>query len=248
MADVASGRVRDRLSVRGRTEAMQVELGRAKTFLHQKADAFVAQFADVLRPMPLLKTEAFRMLRHLLNYAPHKATTARLKHDTHLDFYVADSTIDCHRDHLHVDGYAVKVLTMKEPPAKTFAHLLQDLYRVPSPLIACLEWQRVPNAKMRREVRSRQRHFFNKRVSLVNYLSPQTRPEEMLVDDSASATVGELGQSLTEMDVHGHFFGACSLSIVLYDRDARRLDRSVAECVKAFAGHDGPSTRRATTS
>ena len=31
----------------------------------------------------------------------------------------------------------------------------------------------------------------------------------------------------------------CSLSIVVYDRDARRLDGSVAECVKAFAGHDG---------
>jgi type IV secretion system protein VirB4 len=92
---------------------------------------------------------------------------------------------------------------------------------------------------MRRDVRARQRHFFNKRVSLINYLSPQTRPEEMLVDDSASATVGELGQSLTEMEVRGHFFGACSLSIVIYDRDARRLDRSVAECIKAFAGHDG---------
>jgi type IV secretion system protein VirB4 len=57
--------------------------------------------------------------------------------------------------------------------------------------------------------------------------------------DSASATVGELGQSLTEMEVNGHFFGQCSLSVVVYDRDARRLDRSVAECVKVFAGHDG---------
>ena len=68
------------------------------------------------------------MLRQLVNYAPHKATAARLKYDTHLDFYVADSAIDCHRDHLDVDGYHVKVLTMKEPPAKTFAHMLQDLY------------------------------------------------------------------------------------------------------------------------
>ena len=30
----------------------------------------------------------------------------------------------------------------------------------------------------------------------------------MLVDDSATATVNELGQSLTEMEVHGHFFGS----------------------------------------
>ena len=78
-----------------------------------------------------------------------------------------------------------------------------------------------------------------KKVSLVNYLSSQTKPEEMLVDDSATATVNELGQSLTAMEVHGHFFGPCSLTIVAYDRDAQRLDRSVAECAKAFAAHDG---------
>ena len=32
---------------------------------------------------------------------------------------------------------------MKEPPAKTFAHVLQDLYTVPSAFVACLEWQRL---------------------------------------------------------------------------------------------------------
>ena len=46
----------------------------------------------------------------------------------------------------------VKALTMKEPPAKTFAHMLQDLYSVPSTFIACLEWQRRPNAAMRRDL------------------------------------------------------------------------------------------------
>lgn len=230
---------RHRLTASGTAGSLDAQLGRALAHLHQKADAFVTQFADDVRPTLLAKADTFRMLRQLLNYAPHKASSARLKHDTHLDFYVTDSGIDCHRDHLVIDGYAVKVLTMKEPPARTFAHMLEDLYRVPSTLIACLEWQRVSNAAMRRDVRTRQRHFFNKRVSLINYLSPQTRPEEMLVDDSASATVSELGQSLTEMEVRGHFFGQCSLTVVAYDRDRRRLDRSVAECIKVFAGHDG---------
>lgn len=39
--------------------------------------------------------------------------------------------------------------------------------------------------------------------------------------------------------MHGHFFGQCSLTVVLYDRDAQRLDRRVVECAKAFAAHDG---------
>ena len=45
---------------------------------------------------------------------------------------------------------------------------------------------------MRRDLQTRRRHFFNKKVSMVNYLSSQTKPEEMLVDDSATATVNVL--------------------------------------------------------
>jgi hypothetical protein len=44
-----------------------------------------------------------------------------------LDYFVADSPVECHRDHLRVGGSAVKVLSMKEPPAQTFAHMLADL-------------------------------------------------------------------------------------------------------------------------
>jgi type IV secretion system protein TrbE len=231
--------LRERLSMRQLTASMASQLTRAVAELHQKSQAFVAQLVDTTAPRRLEKADAFRFFRQLLNYAPHKVDGVSLKYDTHLDFYVADSAIDCHRDHLEVDGYQVKVLTMKEPPAKTFANMLEDLCTIPSTFIACFEWQRVSNATIRRELHARRRHFFNKRVSLVNYVSHETRPEDMLVDDSATATVQELGQSLTEMEVHGRFFGACSLTVVAYDRDRARLDASVAACVKVFAGHDG---------
>jgi type IV secretion system protein VirB4 len=228
---------RGALSTDTAAASLAEDLDRALTHLRQKADAFAIQLADTVKPALLPKADAFRFLRRLVNYAPHKREAA-LKYDTHLDFYVADSTVECHRDHLDVDDVHVKVLTMKDPPARTFAHILEDLYTVPSPFIACLEWQRIANARMRRDLHARRRHFFNKKVSLVNYLSSETKPEEMLIDDSATATVHELGQSLTAMEVQGHFFGACSMTIVAVDRDARRLDQTVAACVKAFAGHD----------
>ena len=231
--------IREWLSTRALGTVIGEQLDRAVAHLRQKADAFTVQLADTIAPTLLQKADAFRFFRQLLNYTPHKVDDVALKHDTHLDFYAADSAIECHRDHLTVDDFAVKVMTMKEPPARTFAHILQDLYAVPSPFIACLEWQRLPNAKMRRDLHSRRRHFFNKKVSLINYVSTDTKPEEMLVDDSATATVNELGQSLTAMDVHGHFFGSCSLTIVAFDSDRQRLDQTVAACAKAFAGHDG---------
>jgi hypothetical protein len=33
----------------------------------------------------------------------------------------------------------VKVLSMKEPPAQSFAHLLRDLHAIPGEFIACLD-------------------------------------------------------------------------------------------------------------
>src|SRR5439155_8351276 len=127
----------------------------------------------------------------------------------------ADSPVECHRTHLDVNSAHVKVLTMKEPPSATFAHLLEDLYTVPGEFIACLEWQRIPSDRMRRDLQTRRRHFFNKRVSMVNYVASDTRPDELLIDDSASATVHQLGEALTELEVNGHL-----------DRKSTRLNSS----------------------
>jgi type IV secretion system protein VirB4 len=226
------------LSTRRVVRVMDAELSRARVELHDKAQAVAVQLADTVKLAPLGKTDAFRFLRRLFHYTPEKAD-ATLKYDTHLDFFLSDASVECHRDYLAVDDHLVKVLTMKEPPGRTFAHILQGLYAIPAPFIACLEWQRIPDATMRRDIQSRRRHFFNRKVSLVNYVSPQTRPEDMLVDDSAAATVGELGQCLTEIEVHGHFFGSCSLTLLLHDRDHAALNRTAAEFAKVFAAHDG---------
>ena len=217
---------------------VEAELDRAIAALHHKTEAMEVQLSD-LRLKRLDKAEAFRFFRRLVNYDTATANAATLTHDTHLDYFVADSAIDCHRDHLLVGHQLVKVLSMKEPPSQTFAHLLADLHAIPGELIACLEWQRIPNDRMRRDLQTRRRHFFNKRVSLVNYATPDARPEEMLVDDSASATVHQLGDALTELEVNGHFFGNCSLTLVLHSQDGRALQQQTAEAMKAMAVHDG---------
>jgi type IV secretion system protein TrbE len=218
---------------------VEADIDRAVAHLHQKARAFEVQLADSVKPTRLHKTEAFQFFRHLVNYTPRLVAGAALQYDTHLDYFVADSGLDCHRDHLELDATRVKVLTMKEPPSATFPQVLEDLYTLPGEFIACLEWCRIPNDRMRRTLQLRRRHFFNKRVSMVNYVSPETRPDEMLVDESASATVRQLGDALTELEVNGHFFGDCSLSLVLFSEDARSLERSAAEAIKVLASHDG---------
>jgi type IV secretion system protein VirB4 len=230
--------LREWLSVAGVLELLDADLSKAVQHLHTKCAALEVQLADSVRLTRLPKNDAFQFLRGLVNYA-RDAPAARLRYDTHVDFFMADSPIECHRTHLTVGHARVKVLTMKEPPAGTYPHLLEQLYTVPGEFNACLEWRRIANDRMRRDIQRRRRHFFHKRVSLVNYVSPDTKPDEMLIDESAGATVRQLGDALTELEVNGHFFGECSLSVVVFDEDAQRLDRGVTEAEKAVATHDG---------
>jgi type IV secretion/conjugal transfer VirB4 family ATPase len=226
------------LSTEQTVTLLEAELERSMARLHDLAQAFEVQLSDI-GLQRLAKAEAFGFFRQLVNYNPATAAAAHLTYDTHLDYFVADSAIDCHRDHLVVGDRLVKVLSMKDPPSRTFAHVLSDLSAVPGECIACLEWQRIPNDRIRHDLQARRRHFFNKRVSIVNYVAPDARPDEMLVDDSASATVRQLGDALTDLEVHGHFFGTCSLTLVLHGEDHRALQHSAAEAMKVMAVHDG---------
>jgi len=51
--------------------------------------------------------------------------------------------------------------------------------------------------------------------------------------------VKQLGDALTELEVKGHFFGECSLTLVLYDEEPRTVERATAEAIKVMAAHDG---------
>jgi hypothetical protein len=207
------------LSMQHSLKLLESELEGAIDRLEHKAESFESQLADFV-PARLGQADAFRFFRELVNYdASVLSATTSTAPDAYLDYFVADSPVDCHRDHLMVGSQLVKVLSMKEPPGQTFAHILGELLAVPGELIACVEWQRVGQDQMRREIQSRRRHFFNKRVSLVNYVTPEAKGEEMLVDESATATVRQLGDALTEMEVNGHVFGRCSVAVVLHHED-----------------------------
>jgi type IV secretion system protein VirB4 len=229
------------LSTQRSLTLLESELDHALSVLEHKAEAFESQLAD-FGLQRLGRTDAFPFFRQLVNYdrAVLSATTSNPP-VSYLDYFVADSPVDCHRDHLMVGSQAVKVLSMKEPPGQTFAHILGDLLAVPGELVACLEWQRVGQDRMRREIQSRRRHFFNKRVSMMNYVTPapEAKGEEMLVDQSATALVQQHGEALTDMEVNGHVFGRCSLTVVLHHENRRTLDHHVAQAMKVLAAHDG---------
>ncbi len=230
--------IRELLSTEKRIEILDADLERAREVLTNKVASFVIQLRDAVPVTVVSKQDAFAFFRRLLNFAPHKAV-APLKYDSHLDYFACDSTLECHRDHLRLDDNYVQVLTLKEPPAQTFAHLLSALQEIPSNAIIVSEWQRESNFTIRKEINSKRRHFHNSKASLTNYVASQNpNPQEMLIDDAAAALVADLGSCLRELEISGNYFGRFSFTVILYDESRAKVRRAVAECFKVFSTHD----------
>jgi len=203
------------------------------------AKSFGVQLQDFVDAELLDKRSAFCFLSRLLNYAPCRSDAMQLRSDLDVDQQLAASSLECHRDRLQLNAHQVKVLSVIEPPAKTFAHMLRSLLELRSNVVVASEWKRVSNINMRRAIRTKRRHFHNSKTSLANYLSDTpTSDRHLLVDDADEALVHELGGALQEMEVNGGSFGEWSMTVVLYDLDRTKLDRAVAECVKRFTTQD----------
>jgi type IV secretion/conjugal transfer VirB4 family ATPase len=235
---------RELLSERENSQNLQRELDLARELLKNKAASFVIQLRDFLAVEILDSQRAFTVLRRLLNYAPFKVEGVHLKYNSFVDFQACDSSLECHRDFLRLDDYHVQVLTLKEPPARTFAHLLRGLGELPANYVICTEWKREPAHKVRSLIQSKRRHFHNSKASLLNYVnaSGQAAPRDMLIDDGAVAVVANLGASLEEIELQGRYFGQFSLTVILYHKDVAVLRRSVAQAFKVFATHDAQLT------
>jgi type IV secretion system protein VirB4 len=231
------------LSTRRTIARLDDEIEALRERLHQQVQAFVVQLEDTVRPRVVSKRRAFQFFRRLANYDPEKAEAVRLREDTFLDYHVCDSALECHRGHLRLDDAYVRVLTLKEPPAQTFAHVLRALEEVPSSLVLMSDWQRAEAGRVRRMIHAMRRHFHQAQTRVTTYLGDApTIPGEVLVDDSAAALVRDLGACLTDLTIHGRYFGRYTLTVVLYDRDPAALARSVATCVKACGAHDAQLT------
>jgi type IV secretion/conjugal transfer VirB4 family ATPase len=231
--------VQTSLSAEQHLTVLASELTRAQQALSSKVTSFLVQLRDLVNAELLKKDEAFQFLSRLVNYEPCRADNMRLKYDLFIDQQLAGSSLECHRDHLRLDDYHIKGLSVTEPPAQTFAHMLRALLELPANVIVASEWKRASNARIRKLIRSKRRHFHNSKTSLANYLHDSAPSERhLLVDDADESLVNELGLSLRELEVNGNYFGEWSMTIILYDLDQTAVDRSVAECVKVFATQD----------
>jgi type IV secretion/conjugal transfer VirB4 family ATPase len=217
-------------------ENLERELDRSRQVLAQRVASLVVQLQDVALLRLLDKKEAYLVLRRLLNFAPHKAEGPALGYNQFVDYQACDSTLECHRDHLRLDDYYVKVLTLKEPPPHTTPHLFREIEALPGNVIVASEWKREADGPMRSIIQSKRRHFHNSKASFLNYLSQEApKPGEVLINEGAAEMVRDLGEAQQQLEASGHHFGQYSTTIVVYGEDLGDVRQAAAECYKIFA-------------
>jgi type IV secretion system protein TrbE len=230
---------RSHFSTRLRTVVLGKRLASAQAALLQKARSFVLQVGDFLAVRMLDKQEAFSVLKRTLNFHPDKLALAKLKYDTFLDYYLPESAIECHRGHLRVDDYYVKVLTLKEPSAQSFPLIFKRLLEVEANYYVATEWKKEDSGKMRRVIQAKRRHFHNTKHSFASQVSlNDAATQDALLDDAKASQVRELGEAIQEIELNGNYFGRFSLSVVIYDLDLGKVERACAEFYKVFSVHD----------
>ncbi|HET9281378.1 MAG TPA: hypothetical protein VFR24_05395 [Candidatus Angelobacter sp.] len=211
-----------------------------RSLLTQKVQGFVRQISDLVAIDILPATETFRVLKRLLNYEPWKIEAARPKATQFLDFQLSESNIEAERDHLRVGDHVVRVLTMKEAVAETRPLILKQLLEIPANFYAVTEWAPIEQAKARKEVIRRKRHFNNSKSSLFSALQDARtyNPRDVLVDESKQADIENLGDCLAALG-DGRTMGEFSLTVVLYGRELKDLDAIVPEFARVFSSNDG---------
>src|SRR5712675_758554 len=195
------------LSSRKQAVLIDSELASSLSALHAKARSFLGQVGDFVEARVLGKADAFRVLKQVLNFSPLKLETARLTRDTFLDYFLAESHIECHRGHLRLDDYYVKVLTLKEPSAQSFPLIFRRLLEVQANYYVVTEWKKEDSGKTRRTIQAKRRHFHNTKRSFFSQVNlNDTSPHDVLLDDSKESQVRELGEGIKEIELHGNYF------------------------------------------
>src|ERR1700686_3147084 len=226
-------------STRKQVILLDGEVSKGQAILHQKLSGFILQVCDFLPVHLLDKHEAFRVLYRTLNFSPLKVGLARLRYNTFLDCQLCDSFLECHRGHLRLDDYYVKVLTLKEPSAQSFPLIFKRLLEVESNYFVVTEWKKEDSGKTRRAIQAKRRHFHNTKRSFFSQVNlNDASPQDALLDDSKESQVRELGESIKELELKGNYFGQFSLTIVIYDLELAKVDRACADFYKVFSVHD----------
>jgi type IV secretion/conjugal transfer VirB4 family ATPase len=208
--------------------------------LEQAAESFIEQTREQFATRILGNSEAFQFFRRMFNPDPVKASAVRLVESAPLDFQVCDSVLECYRDHLRLDDYFIKILTLKQLPSHSYANMFSALCQIKAELLISTEWSAQEPSLALADIRSRRRHWHNLKTSLLSQVGSE-RPYErdLLYDNSKEGIAEQLGELLKAIEMRGARTGPFSLGALIYARSLEEAERASAEVMKVVGVHDG---------
>lgn len=208
---------------------IEEEIEQATTILLRQANSLVSYLSDLVEIRLLNKEGAFRMLLRIFNIDPEKQNQ-RLKFDVMTDKYLVNSPLESHTDHLKLDSYYTRVLTLREEPSESRPLVLQQLLRIPATYHIVTEWRAVEASEAVQYIESMRTHFHKTKSSL-----SVSSGGDRLKDETKVEFVDDLNECLKEVQKRGNYFGKFSLTVVIYDRDRSKVEKAVADFGKAFS-------------
>ena len=208
---------------------IEEEIAQATTVLLRQANSLVSYLSDLVEIKLLGKQDAFRMLLRVFNVNPEKQNQ-RLKFDVMTDKYLVNSPLESNTDHLTIDGYYTRVLTLREEPSESRPLILQQLLRIPATYHIVTEWRAVEASEAVHYIESMRTHFHKTKSSL-----SVSNQGDRLKDETKVEFVDDLNECLKEVQKRGNYFGKFSLTVVIYDRDRAKVEKAVSDFGKAFS-------------
>lgn len=232
--------LRAQYSERGQKCLIRNQIEAAADNLRRQVKLFLQNVQDLTAAELLPAAKAYRVLYGFMNLDRERRDACHWRDSRYLDFQLADSEIECHRDYLRVGDLYARVLTLKQPPAATFPLILQKLLEIRANFHVVSEWKLEPISRTRKQIQSRRRHYHNSKTSILSQLNlnEQKYQPDLLVDDSKNALIAELGQALTAIELDGRQFGEYSLTLVVYDSDPNAAAQAEGELIKIFSAQD----------
>ena len=234
------GQLRAQFSSSGMKALVRAQIERDVASLEQRVQGFIRQLGDFMQIELLNHAGQLRFFRRLLNYDDWRIAGVP-KSTQFLDYQAVNSDIEAERDYLRVGDHFVRILTMKEAIAETRPLVLDALLKIPGNFYVVTEWTPLPGDKARKEVNKRRRHFNISKTGFISQLGNDqaiTNPRDVLVDESKQADIENLGDCLRALG-DGQSLGEFSLTIVVYSRDNRELERLIGEFTGVFTNADG---------
>jgi type IV secretion system protein TrbE len=216
-------------------------LDETATSLDKAVQSFIEQTADLLQTEVLNEEEAFQFLRRLVNPCRKKAAAVKLTADVHVDYFAADSVLECHPGYLKLDDYFLKPHTLKRPPSSTYADMLRNLLRIPGEMIVVLDWTILDDDKAASLIRSKKRHFHNVKSSMWAGLFSERPPNdrEILYDESKEALALDLGKLLVAKELEGRRIGLLTWTAIPIAKSLEAMEEASSAIQRVIGAADG---------